>query len=105
MKAKKKVVPAPAAQPSLVVLSDPQPDRKHRIHFPTSLDEIEGLSDADLREFAGMASELGRALWLEQSRRKNLKDPQLQGLADMDRRTRNHVLIYLAKRDPEFIPF
>lgn len=123
MKARKKVVPvaqpAPSAVPmppsrsmadqahlNMISLSNPEPlSRKQTLKFPTSLDEIEALSEPDLATWAGMASELARALWLERSRRKNLKDPQLQKLADMDRRTRNHVLIYLYKNDPERIPF
>jgi len=114
MKAKKKappVLPAPDHRTgvqfdNLVKTSSPEPlSRKQQLKFPTSLDEIEGLSEPDLAIWAGLASELARALWLERARRKNLKDPQLQGLADMDRRTRNHVLVYLAKRDPELIPF
>ncbi len=117
MKAKKKAPPAaqPAPAPdhrtgaqfdTLVNLSSPEPlSRKHRLAFPTSLDEIEALTEPDLVIWAGMASELARALWLERARRKNLRDPQLQNLAEMDRKTRNHVLIYMYKNDPERIPF
>lgn len=121
MKAKKKVVPPdpPAASP----LAAPADQRSHRntppirlpddepikrdtsVHFPSSLNEIEGLSDVDLKIWASMAMELGRALWLERSRRLNAADPELRGLSEMDRSTRNHVLRYIYKNDPDRIPF
>lgn len=117
MKAKRKVPPtaAPAAPVAPPLVSKPGEAtfdwtlRVANICIPANPEQLERASTVEIQRLRSVTSELNRALWLEWSRRKNIKTEGMGLLADMDRRTRDHALknahqSYSGSRDKDWGP-